>query len=233
MADEQNTNKNEGSGLNRRNFLKSAGAVVAGGTLGAGLTLSSEEAVAAAVEADDDAVAAIAFHIVRYDREVGGDAFPNPRRLGMRAQPGKIETLGFKQAGAVHDVATSEHVSTLIHLTLDILSRRKTNAKNAVNTGMASIMIAALLAVDIRVPQVTSTCPGKTPSTASSRKISASLRSLSLPAPPAFFSPRTSGYSMRVARVMGPHTVNIGPTWSCTSLTQVNCSDHIRLQSNR
>ena len=51
MADEQNTNNHEGNGLNRRSFLKNAGAVVAGGTLGAGLTLSTEAAVAAAVEA--------------------------------------------------------------------------------------------------------------------------------------------------------------------------------------
>ena len=52
MADESsNTNNNEGTGLNRRNFLKSAGAVVAGSTLGAGLTLSSEAAAAAAAEA--------------------------------------------------------------------------------------------------------------------------------------------------------------------------------------
>ena len=50
MADEQNTNKNEGTGLNRRNFLKSAGAVVAGGTLGAGMTLSTDAAIAAAAE---------------------------------------------------------------------------------------------------------------------------------------------------------------------------------------
>ena len=36
MADEV-TKNGEGTGLNRRNFLKSAGVVVAGGTLGAGL----------------------------------------------------------------------------------------------------------------------------------------------------------------------------------------------------
>ncbi len=40
-------NKNEGGGLNRRNFLKSAGAAVAGGTLSAGLTLSPGPADAA------------------------------------------------------------------------------------------------------------------------------------------------------------------------------------------
>jgi xanthine dehydrogenase YagT iron-sulfur-binding subunit len=50
MADEQNTNNHEGNGLNRRSFLKNAGAVVAGGTLGAGLTLSTEAAAAAAVD---------------------------------------------------------------------------------------------------------------------------------------------------------------------------------------
>jgi aerobic-type carbon monoxide dehydrogenase small subunit (CoxS/CutS family) len=46
MADEKNIN-NEGSGLNRRNFLKSAGVVVAGGAVGAGLTLAPKSAEAA------------------------------------------------------------------------------------------------------------------------------------------------------------------------------------------
>jgi aerobic-type carbon monoxide dehydrogenase small subunit (CoxS/CutS family) len=46
MADESSKN-NEGNGFNRRNFLKSAGAAVAGSTLGAGLTLRTEHAVAA------------------------------------------------------------------------------------------------------------------------------------------------------------------------------------------
>jgi aerobic-type carbon monoxide dehydrogenase small subunit (CoxS/CutS family) len=51
MASEKNAN--EGSGLNRRNFIKSAGVAVAGGTLGAGLKLTPEAAAAAsaAVEA--------------------------------------------------------------------------------------------------------------------------------------------------------------------------------------
>jgi aerobic-type carbon monoxide dehydrogenase small subunit (CoxS/CutS family) len=39
--------KNEGGGLNRRNFLKTAGVAVAGGTLGAGLTLTEKSAKAA------------------------------------------------------------------------------------------------------------------------------------------------------------------------------------------
>jgi xanthine dehydrogenase YagT iron-sulfur-binding subunit len=48
MADEHNNkNSSEGIGLNRRNFIKSAGVVVAGGTLGAGLTLATETAEAA------------------------------------------------------------------------------------------------------------------------------------------------------------------------------------------
>ena len=41
MPDAEN-NKNDGGGLNRRNFLKNAGVAVAGGTLSAGLTLTPE-----------------------------------------------------------------------------------------------------------------------------------------------------------------------------------------------
>ena len=47
----EDNNKSDGLGLNRRNFLKSAGVAVAGGTLGAGLKLTPEAAAAAAVEA--------------------------------------------------------------------------------------------------------------------------------------------------------------------------------------
>jgi aerobic-type carbon monoxide dehydrogenase small subunit (CoxS/CutS family) len=47
MANKDKAN-NEGSGLNRRNFLKNAGVAVAGGTLGAGLTIAPDKAVAAA-----------------------------------------------------------------------------------------------------------------------------------------------------------------------------------------
>jgi xanthine dehydrogenase YagT iron-sulfur-binding subunit len=50
VADEEISN-NEGIGLNRRNFLKSAGFAVAGGTLGAGLKLTPEAAAGTAVEA--------------------------------------------------------------------------------------------------------------------------------------------------------------------------------------
>lgn len=50
MADEVATN-NEGSGLNRRNFLKNAGVAVAGGALATGLTITPDKAVAAAAEA--------------------------------------------------------------------------------------------------------------------------------------------------------------------------------------
>jgi aerobic-type carbon monoxide dehydrogenase small subunit (CoxS/CutS family) len=46
MANEENIH-NEGTGLNRRNFLKTAGVAVAGGTLGAGLTLTTKSADAA------------------------------------------------------------------------------------------------------------------------------------------------------------------------------------------
>jgi aerobic-type carbon monoxide dehydrogenase small subunit (CoxS/CutS family) len=45
MADDNN--KSEGGGFNRRSFLKTAGVAVAGGTLGAGLTLTTKSAEAA------------------------------------------------------------------------------------------------------------------------------------------------------------------------------------------
>ncbi len=47
MTDDQDNKNSEGNGLNRRNFLKSAGFAVAGGTLGAGLTIAPENAAAA------------------------------------------------------------------------------------------------------------------------------------------------------------------------------------------
>ncbi|MEJ2112066.1 MAG: (2Fe-2S)-binding protein [Acidobacteriota bacterium] len=50
MSDET-INKSEGGGLNRRNFLKSAGVVVTGSTLGAGITLNQASAAAAAAVA--------------------------------------------------------------------------------------------------------------------------------------------------------------------------------------
>ena len=48
MSDETN-NKSEGGGLDRRNFLKSAGVIVTGSTLGAGISLAPETAAAAQV----------------------------------------------------------------------------------------------------------------------------------------------------------------------------------------
>ena len=51
MTDDQNNKNCEGSGLNRRNFLKSAGMVVAGGTLASGLTLTADKATAAEIAA--------------------------------------------------------------------------------------------------------------------------------------------------------------------------------------
>jgi aerobic-type carbon monoxide dehydrogenase small subunit (CoxS/CutS family) len=59
MPDEE-TNNGEGSGINRRNFLKSAGVVVTGSTLGAGLTLTTGAAAAqkAAPDAPQKNVAA-------------------------------------------------------------------------------------------------------------------------------------------------------------------------------
>jgi len=47
MSDAEN-NKPEGGGLNRRSFLKSAGVAVAGGTLGAGVTMTAAQSAVAA-----------------------------------------------------------------------------------------------------------------------------------------------------------------------------------------
>ena len=49
MSDAENF-KPEGSGLNRRNFLKNAGVAVAGGTLGAGLAMTVPQAAVAAAQ---------------------------------------------------------------------------------------------------------------------------------------------------------------------------------------
>src|SRR5579884_266338 len=113
-----------------------------------------------------------------------------------------------------------------------IRSRMNSHAKKAVHGGMASMIIAALLAVDMRVPHVISTCPGNTPSSANTRN--SRMSDFRRWAGAAIFrSARISGYNMMVASVIGPHTVNSEPTWSCTSFTQVNCRAHIRLQRKR
>ena len=56
MSDAENY-KTEGSGLNRRNFLKSAGVAVAGGTLGAGMTMTAPQSAVAAAAAQASAPA--------------------------------------------------------------------------------------------------------------------------------------------------------------------------------
>ncbi|MDR0841903.1 MAG: twin-arginine translocation signal domain-containing protein, partial [Acidobacteriota bacterium] len=50
MSDAEN-NKLEGSGLNRRSFLKNAGVAVAGGTIGASLTMTAPQTANAATAA--------------------------------------------------------------------------------------------------------------------------------------------------------------------------------------
>ena len=62
----------------------------------------------------------------------------------------------------------------LIQRTPVIRSRRKMKASTAVVMGRVSISNAALLASDMRVPQVIKTWPGKMPSKASRKKASKS-----------------------------------------------------------
>ena len=59
MSDVEN-NKPEGSGIDRRSFLKNAGVAVAGGTLGAGLTITASQTVAAAAGTTAVVTAAVA-----------------------------------------------------------------------------------------------------------------------------------------------------------------------------
>ena len=67
MSDD-NTNNNKGGGLNRRSFLKSAGVAAAGGTLGAGLTLTNNQSAVAAAPA-------MPATIVGYDCPIDGKVF--------------------------------------------------------------------------------------------------------------------------------------------------------------
>jgi aerobic-type carbon monoxide dehydrogenase small subunit (CoxS/CutS family) len=61
-------NKNEGGGLNRRSFLKTAGVAVAGGTLATGITLTTKNAEAAAGPA-------VPATITEYRCEIDGKVF--------------------------------------------------------------------------------------------------------------------------------------------------------------
>ena len=113
-----------------------------------------------------------------------------------------------------------------------IRSRRNSTANMAVATGSVRLIMAALLAREIRVPQVIITCAGKD-AERRQQQVDADTFGRRTRARCGVRSRSTNGISMSIASVIGPQTVNIGPTWSCTSLMQVNCSAHIRLQQNR
>jgi aerobic-type carbon monoxide dehydrogenase small subunit (CoxS/CutS family) len=106
MADEGNNN-NEGSGLNRRNFLKSAGVAVAGGTLGAGLKLTPEAAAAAAVESAPTTITNFRCPICAKDYNTYGGL---TRHFGT-AHPGSVlpVTTKLKVNGKDHDVLIEPH----------------------------------------------------------------------------------------------------------------------------
>jgi aerobic-type carbon monoxide dehydrogenase small subunit (CoxS/CutS family) len=84
MPDEEPIN-GEGSGLNRRNFLKSAGVVVTGSTLGAGLTLAPAATAA---------------------QQAAPDALHKNATAGQRANPA---TIKLKVNGKEHRVQIEPH----------------------------------------------------------------------------------------------------------------------------
>jgi len=104
MADEEK-NTNEGSGLNRRDFLKSAGVAVAGGTLGAGLALTPNAAAAAG---------AVQSTITDYRCTIDGNNFSTLADLQSHyasAHPAAVRpvTVKLKVNGKNYDVLIEPH----------------------------------------------------------------------------------------------------------------------------
>jgi aerobic-type carbon monoxide dehydrogenase small subunit (CoxS/CutS family) len=106
MPDEE-INKSEGGGLNRRSFLKSAGVAVAGGAaLGSGLTLAAKSAEAAGP--------AVPATITEYRCTIDGKVF-NTHELLLRhydeAHPGTIRpvTVKFMVNGDPREVLIEPH----------------------------------------------------------------------------------------------------------------------------
>ena len=130
---------------------------------------------------------------------------------------------------ALHNTTPIMAMAKLTQRRLFIFSFRKTTANNADTIGKVRLIIAPLLAVDCCVPIVINTCAGNCPSSASIKNI---LRSASFLFLFFFISLYTKGSIKIVASNIGMNTVLKAPTCSCTSLIEVNCKDHIRLQAN-
>ena len=102
MQDEE-PNNGEGSGINRRNFLKSAGVALTGSTLGAGLTLVNEAAAAqqvAPAAAQSNAAAAFLKNPVTVKLKVNGKEHPvliEPHWTLQRTLQFKLGLTGAKQ----------------------------------------------------------------------------------------------------------------------------------------
>jgi aerobic-type carbon monoxide dehydrogenase small subunit (CoxS/CutS family) len=105
MADEKHSN-NEGNGLNRRSFLKSAGVAVAGGTLATGLTINPTLANAAQVAAPTT--------ITNFRCPIDGmdfNTFDALKGHFAKAHPGQIlpVTTKLKVNGKDYDVLIEPH----------------------------------------------------------------------------------------------------------------------------
>jgi len=103
----EDNNKSDGVGLNRRNFLKSAGVAVAGGTLGAGLKLTPEAAAAAAVEGAPTTITNFRCPLCAKDFNTYGGL---KSHFGT-AHPGSVlpVTTRLKVNGKDHDVLIEPH----------------------------------------------------------------------------------------------------------------------------
>jgi len=106
MSDD-NTNNNKGGGLNRRSFLKSAGVAAAGGTLGAGLTLTN-------IQSSKAAAPAMPATIVGYDCPIDGKVFNTLALLQQHyaeAHAGAVtpEVVKLNVNGKDHDVLVEPH----------------------------------------------------------------------------------------------------------------------------
>jgi xanthine dehydrogenase YagT iron-sulfur-binding subunit len=105
MADE-NTTK-EGSGLNRRNFLRNAGVAVAAGTLSTGLTLTSVTAAAATEAATPTTLTSFRCPICARDFGTFGEL----KNHFTTAHPGNVLPVvtKLKVNGKEHDVLIEPH----------------------------------------------------------------------------------------------------------------------------
>jgi hypothetical protein len=120
---------NERKGLNRRGFLKSASVAIAGGTLGAGLTLTNNQSAVAAAPA-------MPATITEFDCPIDGKVFNTQALLQQHyaeAHAGAITPMVVKinVNGKDHDVLIEPPLDLAAHTPIQTwLDRRKANVRS-------------------------------------------------------------------------------------------------------